>query len=447
MAVPAETRPEREPPKRRPDESPTPSRPVWALRHVRQDPIGFLESLAARGDVVPFSLGRQAAFLLNSPALIERVLVSHHEAFAKGRAFERAKRLLGNGLLTADGPLHHRRRRLMTPAFHRARMDHHGEMMVMRAARLRHEWRPGCVIDVAHDMQRLTLAIAGRALFGVEIDDARAADVRAALTEAIRSLDPLMSLLAPIRRMHPARVRLLSVVEDVIDDRLRSSEERDDLLSLLLEAVDVDSQVSRDQLRDDVLTMLLAGHDTIASALTWTWDLLSRHPQVEARLHAELDEVCGGRLPSTEDLGRLTYTRGVFAESLRIFPPAWVMARRALVDFQAGDTMIPAGALVVMSQFLMHRDARFFPEPLAFDPGRWQSDSSASRPKLAYFPFGAGPRSCIGEGFAWMESTLLLATLAQRWRLRPTTPDPVGIQARVTLCPKGRVLMHPQPRS
>ena len=445
MTVHTETRAERKPLNLDAAE-PATSRSVWALRRVRHDPIGFLQNLAARGDIVPFSLGRQDAFLLNHPAFVERVLVADHEAFAKGRAFERARRLLGNGLLTAEGSLHRRRRRVMTPAFHRAQLDRHGDMMVTRAAPLRDEWRSTDTVDVAHDMQRLTLAIVGRALFGVEIDDARAADIRAALTAAIASLDPLVSLLAPIRRMHPARETLQSVVEYVIEERLRSSAEHDDLLSLLLDAHDVEQHASFEQLRDDVLTMLLAGHDTIANALTWTWMLLSRNPQVEARLHAELDEVVGDRLPSTEDLGRLTYTRGVFAESLRLFPPAWVMARRAVGDYQIEDTTIPAGALVVMSQFLLHRDARFFPDPLVFDPGRWQSDSNASRPKLSYFPFGAGPRSCIGEGFAWMESTLLLATLAQTWRLRPASADSVGIEARITLCPKGRVLMHPQQR-
>ena len=228
--------------------------------------------------------------------------MSQHDAFAKGRAFERARRLLGNGLLTAEGPLHRRRRRLMTPAFHRAQMDRHGEMMATRAARLRDAWHRGQIVDVGHDMQRLTLGIVSRALFGVEIDDARAADIRAALTVAIASLDPLVSLLAPLRRMHPARARLRSVVEQLIEERLRSAGEHDDLLSLLLDAHDAGQPSSLEQLRDDVLTLLVAGHDTIANALTWTWLLLAGHPQVEARLHAELDEVVGERLPSIDHL-------------------------------------------------------------------------------------------------------------------------------------------------
>ena len=417
-----------------------PSGSLWTLRHREDDPLAFLQTLADnRDDLVPFQLGTRQAFLLNHPTAIEDVLVIHHERFVKGRGFDRAKRLLGDGLLTASGPLHAERRRVVQPAFHRQRIEAYAPLVVAHAARWRDRWQQGMTLDIAHEMRRLTLAIVGETLFGTELESV-AADVDTAVASAIPAMDGLVSLVASRRRVQAARRRLDSIVDDVVERRRRSGGVRDDLLSLLLEARRIDDEASARQCRDDAVTFMLAGHDTIAHALTWTWTLLAANPEVEARLHAEVAAVLGTRRACAQDVPRLEYTRGVLAEALRLFPPAWVIVRRAIESHQCGDTHIPSGSLVVASPFVTHRDARFFPDPLTFSPGRWLSPEQ--RPRLAYFPFGAGPRSCIGEGFAWMEGILVLATLAGRWQLRPegraVEPSP-----RITLRPRGPVPMVP----
>jgi cytochrome P450 len=327
-------------------------------------------------------------------------------------------------------------------------LDRHADRMVARAKAASQRWSPSTIVDVAAEMHCLTLSVVGDVLFSVDLEG-RTGEVREALGAAVRSLDPLISLLAPTRRMRQARECLHRIVDDVIRQRLQSGTDEmgHDLLSLLLSAHDPRKPASSEQLRDDVLTILLAGHDTIGNALAWTWMLLDAHPEGEGRLHQELQETLKGRLPTASDFSQLKYSRGVVAESLRLFPPAWVIARRVLTEYRLDRVTLPQGSLVVMSQFLMHRDARFFPQPLAFDPTRWNSECEASRPKLSFFPFGAGPRSCIGEGFAWMEGVLLIATLAQTWRLARATADPVEMEPRVTLGVKPPMLMRLERRS
>jgi cytochrome P450 len=225
----------------------------------------------------------------------------------------------------------------------------------------------------------------------------------------------------------------------LIEERRRSGADRGDLLSMLLLAQDTEGDGGRMtdlQLRDEAMTIFLAGHETTANALTWTWYLLSRHPDVEARLHAEIDSALGGRAASVDDMSALPYTRMVLAESMRLYPPAWIVGRRAMGPFQANGYTIPARSIVLMSQYTMHHDARWFPDPERFDPERFAPDRQADRPKFAYFPFGGGPRVCIGEQFAWMEGMILLATIAQRWRLRLVPDHPVAMQPIITLRPK-----------
>jgi cytochrome P450 len=416
-----------------------PSCSLWALRRKETDPLAFLQQLAQSPDtVVPFHLGSRLAFLLNHPTTIEDVLLTHHDRFVKGRGFDRAKRLLGDGLLTADGPLHAVRRRVLQPAFYRQRLEGYAPLIVDHAARCRERWQPESTLDIALEMRRLTLAIAGETLFGADLA-AVASDVEAAVASAIPRMDGLVSLVASRRRTETARRTLDAIVDDVVARR-RSEGARDDLLSLLCESSEADDEASARQLRDDAVTFLLASHDTIAHALTWTWTLLAANPEAEARLHAEVAGVVGGRLASVEDLPRLPYTKSVLAEALRLFPPAWVIVRRAAEAHRCDAREIPSGSLVVASPFVTHRDARFFPDPLTFSPERWMSPDE--RPRLAYFPFGAGPRSCIGEGFAWMEGTLVLATLAERWRLRAEGHQ-IEPSPRITLRPSGPVPMVP----
>lgn len=417
-----------------------PSCSLWALRRRETDPLAFLQALAQSPDeVVPFRLGTRLAFLLNHPTTIEDVLVTHHDRFVKGRGFDRAKRLLGDGLLTAAGSLHAVRRRVLQPAFYRQRLEAYAPLIVDRAARCGERWRPGITLDIAREMRRLTLAITGETLFGADLADV-ASDVDAAVESAIPPMDGLVSLVASRRRTQTARRGLDAIVDDVVARRHRSGSARDDLLSLLCESRQADDEASARQLRDDAVTFLLASHDTIAHALTWTWTLLAANPEAEARLHAEVAEVVGDDMASVQDLPRLTYTKNVLAEALRLFPPAWVIVRRAAEPHRCGGRQIPRGALVVASPFVTHRDTRFFSEPLTFSPERWMSPDQ--RPRLAYFPFGAGPRSCIGEGFAWMEGTLVLATLAGRWRLR-SEGGAIEPSPRITLRPRGPVPMVP----
>ncbi len=417
-----------------------PSGTLWALRHAEEDPLAFLEALARSPEaVVPFQLGTRTAFLLNHPTAIEDVFVAHADRFTKGPGFARAKRLLGEGLLTADALLHHERRGVLQPAFGRELLASYAPTVVAHASRIRARWEPRRVVEIEREMRELTLGIAGETLFGADLAGV-SGDIVAAVADAVPEMDGLVSLVASARRVQMARHRLDAVIDDVVQRRRQSVEGRADLLSLLIGACDIENDASVRQLRDDAVTFLLAGHDTIAHALTWAWVLLADHPAEEHRLRAELVDVLGGRLPVAEDLPRLAYTRSVIAETLRLRPPAWVIVRQAVKAHRCGDVEIPARSLVVASPFVTHRDNRFFLDPLTFSPERWLSP--APRPRLAYFPFGAGPRACIGEGFAWMEGTLTLATLASRWRLA-LAEGTVRANPRITLRPRGPVPMVP----
>ena len=366
----------------------------------------------------------------------------------KGRGLQRAKRLLGEGLLTSENPLHTRQRRLAQPAFHKQRIASYASLMVDYAERHQRErWKDGQTLDVSQEMMHLTLAIVGKTLFDTDTER-EAEEVRAALSATMvsftRFLMPFAELLDHLplpstRRFQEARSRLDTIIYRMIDERRKSGADRGDLLSMLLMAQDEEGDgggMTDEQLRDEAMTIFLAGHETTANALTWTWYLLSQHPEVETRLHEEVDSVLAGRRPTVEDLPRLSYTEMVLAEAMRLYPPAWVLGRRALKDYEVGGYRVPAGSLVIMSQYVTHRDERFFPDPLRFDPERWTPEAKAARPQFSYFPFGGGPRRCIGDGFAWMEGILVIATLAQSWRMRLVPGHPVELRPVVTLRPK-----------
>lgn len=416
----------------------------------RRDPLKFLTRLAREhGDIVRFHVGPQQAFLLNHPDLIRDALVNRHEHFHKGRALQRAKRLLGEGLLTSEGEHHRRQRRLAQPAFHKKRIDAYGAVMVEHAARQTALWREGANVDIAREMMRLTLAIVGKTLFNADIEG-EADEVGAALSEIMELFNLLLlpyseyleKLPLPhVRRFERARAKLDRVIYRIIDERRAAGADAGDLLSMLLLAEDEEGDLAGmddRQLRDEVMTIILAGHETTANALSWTWYLLAQHPEAEAKLHAELDEVLdhGRRLPTVEDLPRLRYTEMVFAESLRLYPPAWVVGRLVVKDYAVRDYLLPAGSLVLISQYVSHRDPRFFPEPARFRPERWTAEAREARPAYSYFPFGGGPRRCVGEGFAWMEGALLTAAIASRWRMRLDARHRVEAYPRITLRPR-----------
>ena len=440
---------------------PGPRRRVPALDALRmgRDPLAFLEELTSRyGDIARVPLGPETLYLFNHPDLIRDVLVTNHRNFHKGRGLERAKMLLGTGLLTSEGEFHLRQRRLAQPAFHRQRVAAYGATMAASAAVRRDRWQAGIVVDAHKEMMALTLAIVGKTLFDADVEH-EAAEIGAALATTFESFNfgfflPFGELLERLPlpatlRFRKARARLDATIYRMIDERRRHSGDRGDLLSMLLLAQDTEGDgggMSDLQLRDEAMTIFLAGHETTANALTWTWYLLSQHPDIEARFHAEIDSALGGRLPTVDDLTVLPYTRMVLAESMRLYPPAWIVGRRALGPFEANGYEVPAHSIVLVSQYVTHRDARWFPDPERFDPDRFSPERQAERPKFAYFPFGGGPRVCIGEQFAWMEGVILLATIAQRWRLRLVPGHPVALQPIITLRPKFGIKMTVEPR-
>jgi len=415
---------------------------------LRRNPLNFLTQLSRDyGDIVHFKIGPQNIVLLNNPEMIKDVLVTQSHKFAKGRGLQLAKRLLGEGLLTSEGEFHRRQRRLAQPAFHRQRIVSYGKVMVECAARMADRWLDGATIDIAPEMSRLTLAIVGKTLFDADVES-EAREIGQALTETIRvwrlSTLPYGELLEKLplpstRRFQAARTRLDATIYRFIEEHRAAGVDRGDLLSMLLTAKDAEGDggsMTDEQLRDEAMTIFLAGHETTANALTWTWYLLAQHPEAAAILQDELRDVLSGRNPTVEDLPRLSYTEMVLAESMRLFPPAWIIGRRALDDYEVNSYLIPAGSLVLMSQYVMHRDPRYYPDPNRFDPSRWSAEAKAVRPKFSYFPFGGGPRVCLGESFAWMEGVLVMAALAQRWQMQLVPGQRVEPQPLITLRPK-----------
>jgi cytochrome P450 len=419
---------------------------IGALISPGRDPLKLFRRFAAiYGDIVHFRLGGERVFFINHPQYIRDVLVTHQRNFTKSRGLERAKKLLGEGLLTSEGSAHLRQRRLLQPAFHRERIAAYANVMVDHADRLQSRWHDGATIDVSKEMMRVTLSIVGKTLFDTDVES-KADHVGGAVTEVLETfwfnLLPFQKLIdrLPIpvlRRARAARARLDSLIYEMIAERRADGSDRGDLLSMLIAAQDDEAEGGKGltdvQVRDESMTLLLAGHETTANALSWTWYLLSQAPEVERRLHDELDRVLEGRRPTLVDVPRLPLVERIVAESMRLYPPAWMVGRRAIADYTIGDYVVPGRSMIVMSPYVIHRDARFFAEPERFVPDRWTPEFKASLPKFAYFPFGGGARQCIGEQFAWMELVLLVATIGQRWKLALVPGHPVVPQPLVTL--------------
>lgn len=421
---------------------------IGSLLDFYSDILGFLTRAAHDyGDISYFKLGPRNTFLLNHPELIKDVLVTHHRNFLKSRALERAKLVLGEGLLTSEKEVHLRQRRIIQPAFHNNRIANYGKVMVEYASRMGEQWQVGKTIDINNEMLRLTMAIVAKTLFDADVES-EAEDIGKTISVIIemfpRTVLPFSEILDKLplpstRRFEKARERLDTIIYGMMNERRASGEDRGDLLSMLLLARDEEEHgkgMTDLQVRDEAMTLFLAGHETTANALTWTWYLLSQHPKAGNRLREEIDTVLGNRLPTVEDMDRLSYTRMVLSESMRLYPPVWAVARRAIKDYEVGGYVLPAGSFVFMSQYVTHRDARFYPDPLRFDPERWTPERQASRPQFAYFPFGGGPRRCIGESFAWMEGILILATLARKWGMRLEPSQRVELKPLITLRPK-----------
>ena len=432
--------------------------PLGHLLAIRRDLIGMLTTIAKEyGDIAYFKIGPIDIVLLNHPDYIKDVLVTHHRNFVKGRPLEMAKRLLGEGLLTSEGEFHTRQWRMIQPAFHRKRIEAYGAVMADYASRLSERWCDGMAVDIAQKMTQMATAIAGKTMFNTDVESA-APEIDRALAAAtslftrvsIPFSEWLLKLPLPSTfRFYRAKARLDATIYRMINEHRRSGKDDGALLSLLLLAQDEEGDqgvMTDQQVRDEALTLLLTAFDTTSLALTWTWYLLSQHPEAEAELHAELDRVLGGRLPTVDDLPKLQYTRMVLTEAMRLYPPLYVIARKALNDYPVDQYIVPAGTLILMSPYLIHRDRRFYANPSKFDPKQWASETHPQAPKFAYFPFGGGPRSCIGESFAWMEGILVIATLAQRWQMRLVPGHPVALLPLVNLRPKYGMSMIVQRR-
>jgi cytochrome P450 len=416
-----------------------------------RDPLATLTRIAREfGDVAGFRFAGRTEVLVTNPDLIKQVLATQSRSFVKGQALQEAKRVLGEGLLTSEGELHLRQRRLIQPLFHRRAIAAYAETMVETAERVSGSWRDGETRDVHKEMSRLTLAIVGRTLLDADVEG-EAREIGDALTVSLEAVNRLVypfgaaleSLPLPsTRRFQHARARLDSTVYRLIEERRRRAARGGDLLSLLLAAQAEDGGGMSDrQVRDEAMTIFLAGHETTANLLAWTWYLLARHQEVAALVLAELETVVGGGPPRLEHLPRLDVVERVLREALRLYPPAWVIGRRAQVDVELGGYRLPARTIVVMSPFVTQRDARWYSHPLRFDPERW-TDGAPALPDYAFFPFGGGPRLCIGEAFAWMEAKLVLATLGLRWRFDALAGHRVELRPHVTLRPRDGLPMR-----
>jgi cytochrome P450 len=421
---------------------------LWfAFRKVRPaNPILLFQHLAQEyGDIAHYKLGWHHIVFLNHPDYIREVLVVQNGNFIKERTVQRSKMLLGEGMITSEGAQHRAQRTAAQPAFHRQRIAQYADMMVQEAARMRETWRDGEQRDIAIDMMHLTLNVVASTLFATDLRE-EAQELADAINRIMGLYNFLVMLPAAEWLVHArlpglaafvrARKRIDAVVYRMIDAHRRRASGGDSLLDMMIAASPDQSAESEKSLRDQVITIFLAGYETVANALAWTWYLLSQNPECERRLHGEIDIVLQGRVPTFDDVPRLRYTEMVLAESMRLYPPAWAMGRYARNDFQLGDYFLPAKTTILISQFVTHRDERYFANPLSFDPERFTPEAKSRRNKLTYFPFGAGARQCIGESFAWMEGALLLATLAQKWRLRLVPGHCVEPQPLITLRPK-----------
>ena len=422
--------------------------------------LAFLTRQAREhGPIVSFRLLGRRMYVLDDPALVREVLVVQQHRFARATGAMLLRDIVGTSLLTAEEPLHRTRRRMLQPAFHRAQIATYGRIMAAEARAERDELVPGAAIDVAATMTRLTLAVTGRALFGAEVGSDAVA-MGAALARAMRTisrLGPLLEVLPAwangVRKCLPlpsnrafarARRELGTIVASLVARRRAAAEGIPDLLDLVLAARDdAGSRFDDEALADELSTLLLAGHETTATALAWTWYALAENPRVEARLHEELDAVLGDRDPDPSDVPRLRYTDAVFSEALRLYPPASAFGRRALEAFELGGYAIEAGAGIVISPYVCHRNPRYFPDPDAFAPERFDDPQW---PEFAYVPFGGGARRCIGDAFARMEAVLAIATIARSFRFERVDRAPIGI-ASATLRPARPILVRAHART
>lgn len=442
------------------------------LREMRRDPLSFFLNCAETyGDVVQIRYGvavdlvwrrwGTAGYILNHPTDIKHVLVTNQRNYPKFPFPPAGQRVFGQGLLTSEEPLHLQQRRIIQPFFHDRCISGYADVMILKTEERLERWKDGTTVNVFQEMTALTLAIVSKTLFNMDIGD-EANDLGEAVTVGLYHIHqrqmsfvgffPIVEYLPTHanRQFREALRRLDHTIFRIIRARRTGGEQPDDLLSMLLQARDEEGNTMSDQqVRDEVLTLILAGHETTANALAWTWYLLSQHPNVESQLLGELRDVLRGRLPSTADVPKLVYTEMVFAEAKRLYPPVWGLSPRTSLrtDVLPSGSTIPAGDVVYIIPYVVHRNPRLFPDPERFDPERFSPAAKHQRPEYAYFPFGGGSRRCIGEAFAWMEGILILATIAQRFKMTLPATQTIVPEPLVTLRPKNGIKIQLHKRS
>lgn len=425
------------------------------MPEFKRDTLGtFLALWRAHGDLVCFR-GLWTTFVLSDPKHIEHVLQTNSRNYRKGRSFKEIRRSTGNGLFASDGEVWLRQRRLAQPAFHRTRIAAFAKIMTDSASEMLERWQPsasrGEAIDIGAEMLRLTLGIVGKALFSRDLSDE--ADTMNGAFEIIRkyTTDRVMSVFKfpasfptpQNRRFRQAVAAAERIVYDLIAERRRGEGNPDDLLSLLMAARDEETgeSLSDRELRDQALTIIGAGYETTTQALAWTWYLLAKHPETEEKLRAEISETLGGRAVTAEDVPRLKYTLMVFQEAMRLYPPAWALARAAINEDEIGGYRVPAGSEILLMTYITHRHPKYWEKPEEFYPEHFLPEKQSARPKFAYYPFGAGPRQCIGNNFALMEAQIIIATVMQKYRLRLAVEGEIEPEPSLSLRPSRSVKM------
>lgn len=398
------------------------------------------------GDIVRARIGLYEIYLINQPHLVKEAL-SNRDGFVKTPATRFLSVILGNGILVSEGDFHKRQRRLIQPAFDKDRFDLYGKTMTEAAARMAGRWRNDKCIELHTEMVRLTQEIIANTLFhaGTEDEYERVSRSLSSVLPIVNRIgDPLEPIkrhlpLAKTRRLRQSRRELDELIYGKIKDARSRREDSGDLLSMLVMAQDAEGNgkgMTDEQIRDEALTIYLAGHETTALGLTWTLYLLSQHREAEAKILHELETVLDGRIPRYRDLPRLSYTRSVITEALRLYPPVYLIGRITKNDWNVGDYVVPKGKYVFISPYTMHRNEKYFPDPERFDPERWTPEEIENRPKFSFFPFGGGSRICIGEAFAWMKMILVLATVLPRWSFELLPGQTIRLEPLVTLRPK-----------
>ncbi len=430
---------------------------LGVMPEFNRDSLSFIMRCREYGDVVRARFLYVPAYFIYHPADIEEILSTNARNFRKSMSLRSNffHRLVGNGLVTSEGDFWRRQRRLAQPAFHRQRISSYGEVMVDYAKRTIDKWRPGEIRDIHPDMMRLTLEIVVKTLFDADVsgDADKVGRILSELVKPFASQATLKWILdnrlpTPAhRRFHRAVGEIDKVIYRIIAERRSSGYDQGDLLSMLLQAHDDDgSQMTDSQLRDEVMTLFLAGHETTALVLTWSWYLLAKNPEAERKFHAELDEVLAGRPPQASDVPRLKYTEMIAKEAMRLYPPAYAVGREAIEECEIGGYRVPRNTQIFAFQWATQRDSRYYDNPEAFNPDRWTTQFSEKLPKYAYFPFGAGPRQCIGNYFAMMEVVLVLATIGHKLHFSLVSDQPVEIQPAMSLRPRAGIQVRVESR-